>query len=67
MYLQDMLTGIERIDYYIEGFNFKQFKQAIKQLTPLSGILKSLEKQRKTCPKKSSQNIRKSPGLKCIC
>ena len=30
MYLQDMLTGIERIDHYIEGFNFKQFKQDYK-------------------------------------
>ena len=30
MYLQDMLTGIERISQYIEGFNFRQFKQDYK-------------------------------------
>lgn len=30
MYLQDMLTGIERIESYIEGFNFRQFKQDYK-------------------------------------
>ncbi len=26
MYLQDMLTGMERIQLYIEDYNFRQFK-----------------------------------------
>lgn len=30
MYLQDMLTGMERISQYIEGFGFRQFKQDYK-------------------------------------
>lgn len=30
MYLQDLLTGLERISQYIEGFNFRQFKQDYK-------------------------------------
>lgn len=30
MYLQDMLTGIDRISQYIEGFSFRQFKHDYK-------------------------------------
>lgn len=30
MYLQDMLTGMERISQYIEGLSFRQFKQDYK-------------------------------------
>jgi len=41
MYLQDMLTGMERIDNYIAGFNFRQFKQDYKTVDAESGILKS--------------------------
>jgi len=30
MYLHDMLTGIDRISQYIEGSNYRQFKQDYK-------------------------------------
>jgi uncharacterized protein with HEPN domain len=51
MYLQDMLTGIERIDHYIEGFNFKQFEQDHKTVDAVIRNFEVIGEAAKNLPK----------------
>ena len=46
-----MLTGIERIDYYIEGFNFKQFKQDYKTVDAVIRNFEVIGEAAKNLPK----------------
>lgn len=66
MYLQDMLTGMERISQYIEGFSLRKFKQDYKTIDAVIRNFEIIGEASKIYPKKSNQNTRKCPGLKCI-
>src|SRR6056297_2817792 len=51
MYLQDMLTGMERISQYIEDFSFKQFKQDYKTVDAVIRNFEVIGEAAKNLPK----------------
>ncbi|MDZ7741012.1 MAG: DUF86 domain-containing protein [Bacteroidota bacterium] len=61
MYLQDMLTGIERIDNYIAGFNFRQFKQDYKTVDAVIRNFEIIGEAAKNLPEEIKSKYREVP------
>lgn len=66
LYLEDMMTSIDRIGQYTVNCDFNSFCNSTLIVDAVVGILRLLGKLPRTFQKKSKENIMKCHGKRCM-
>ena len=66
LYLEDMLLSMDRIDEYIKGLNFIEFKKSYMVIDAVIRNFEIIDEASKKFLLKFNKNIRKYLGKKCM-